>query len=183
MQTVPKKPKLELISFSKLDRSDLEMICEWRNRPEIRAEMFNTERISLDDHLEFCRGLANRSDCYYFLIRLCDKPCGVIDITGIKGRSCEGGCYFVDGPDYLKTDANLAIYMVYKQLHLEAPRVSVKKTNLKALFFNTMKLGLSVIDEDTEYYYLCCENPVAFWARRDLDLVRINEKYEVIVVI
>lgn len=55
--------------FSILSEELLKQILDWRNTFEIRQFMYNTDVISLENHLNFTKNLAQREDCYYWLVQ------------------------------------------------------------------------------------------------------------------
>ena len=54
----------------------------------------------------------------------------------------------------MRTHANLAGLFICIEKKLYIPKNIVKKDNIQAALFNTMKLGMRIEGEDDEYYHL-----------------------------
>lgn len=83
----------QLINFTTLSDRQKEMILEWRNHPNVRAFMYNPEKISQKTHLSFIESLNNRDDKRYFLIQDYQEDIGVIDFNDITQESAVMGLY------------------------------------------------------------------------------------------
>lgn len=73
----------ELHNFVELDHKDILKVLSWRNNPIIRNNMYNTEEIKLDDHLNFIKYLSNCEDKEYFVVKKDKQDVGVVDFTQI----------------------------------------------------------------------------------------------------
>lgn len=150
------KESLSFVNFNYLTEDVLLEILEHRNATEIRMQMRNTEIISREDHLRFCKSLKDSNTRFYYAIYHNDKLIGVIDynlLDEVK-RTYESGSYFFDDPSVVRTHANLAGIYICIEKRLYIPKNIVKKNNIQAVLFNTMKLGMSIDSEDDEYYHL-----------------------------
>ncbi|MGE4169909.1 MAG: UDP-4-amino-4,6-dideoxy-N-acetyl-beta-L-altrosamine N-acetyltransferase [Candidatus Margulisiibacteriota bacterium] len=56
-----------LESFTQLTTSQLEEILIWRNTDSVRDWMYNSQPITLSDHLEFVQGLKGTNNHYYLV--------------------------------------------------------------------------------------------------------------------
>lgn len=150
------KESLSFVNFAYLTEDVLLEILEHRNAPEIRMQMRNTEIISREDHLRFCKGLKDSNTRFYYAIYHNDKLIGVIDYKLLDevNRTYESGSYFFDEPSVVRTHANLAGIYICLEKKLYIPKNIVRKNNIQSLLFNTMKLGMSIESEDEEYYHL-----------------------------
>jgi len=85
----------KLVNFIDLSKHEKELVLEWRNNSTIRQWMFNTEVITLDDHLHYIDSLVSREDRLYFLVKKNDKAIAVIDFTNIDiiNSTVECGLY------------------------------------------------------------------------------------------
>ena len=83
------------------------MILSWRNHPNIRKWMFNSDEIALDSHLSFIKGLENREDCYYWLIFYQGIPVGVYNVIECDHQSCQGEPGYYLAPEYDGTGIGL----------------------------------------------------------------------------
>lgn len=86
---------INLINFTDLTLEEKKVILFWRNNHSIKQWMYNSDDISLDDHLMFIETLKKRSDKLYFLVKKEHENIGVIDFTNIdkKSKSSEFGLY------------------------------------------------------------------------------------------
>ena len=104
--------------FSILSEELLKQILDWRNTFEIRQFMYNTDVISLENHLNFTKTLAQREDCYYWLVTKDNVPYGVFNLTNIdhERRIAELGYYMA--PSQMKSGGGLDfVYTLNPQLH------------------------------------------------------------------
>lgn len=150
------KTNLSFISFNYLSDSVLLEILEHRNAKEIREQMRNTEIISKEEHFNFCKSLHNNNKLFYYAVFHDDKLIGVIDgiILDEVSRTFMSGCYFFDESSIVRTHACVASTYIWYKKNLLYSKVIVKKNNIKALMFNTLKLGYKIEGEDNEYYHL-----------------------------
>lgn len=150
------KTNLSFISFNYLSDSVLLEILEHRNAKEIREQMRNTEIISKEEHFNFCKSLHNNNKLFYYAVFHDDKLIGVIDgiILDEVSRTFMSGCYFFDESSIVRTHACVASAYIWYKKNLLYSKVIVKKNNIKALMFNTLKLGYKIEGEDNEYYHL-----------------------------
>ena len=85
----------KLINFTDLSLEEKTMVLEWRNHPYIRKWMYNSQEISLEEHLKFILSLKNSDDKFYFLVKNKNKYIGVVDLTSINNieKKAELGLY------------------------------------------------------------------------------------------
>ena len=76
-----------LINFLHLDYEQQEMIRTWRNSEKIRKWMYTDHIISKDEHQKFLKGLENRNNSFYWLVRMWDNYIGVIDLLRVSFRN------------------------------------------------------------------------------------------------
>lgn len=142
---------IELINFIDLSLEEKKMILSWRNHPEVTKWMFNTENISLKNHLYFIDSLKSKKDKLYFLVKKDNKNIGVIDFTNITKYSSDFGLYSnIDlkgiGKVLLETICNYA----FKQLKMKKVQAEVFKDNEKAIFlykkFNFEEVDTKIIN-------------------------------------
>jgi hypothetical protein len=81
-------------SFALLSPKERQDILNWRNHEAIRLMMYNSDIITLDEHLSFINSLDNRDDRYYWLAFKESTPYGIVYIADITGDgSAEVGLY------------------------------------------------------------------------------------------
>ena len=150
------KTTLSFINFNHLSEDILLEILEHRNSKEIREQMRNTEIISKDEHLNFCKNLHSNHKLLYYAVFNDNKLIGVIDgvILDEVSRTFMPGCYFFDESSIVRTHACIAASYIWNKKNLLHSKVIVKKNNTKALMFNILKFGYKIDGEDNEYYHL-----------------------------
>jgi len=84
---------VQLRNFTTLNAKQKAMILEWRNHPSVRANMYNTDIISQDEHLAFIDSLVKKEDKHYFLVQENTTNIGVIDFNDISSISTKLGIY------------------------------------------------------------------------------------------
>lgn len=88
-----KKDNIKLINFIDLTKKKKEMILTWRNHPSIKKWMYDSDDITLQNHMLFIEHLKDSSDKLYFLIQKDGEYIGVVDFTNINEQSCDFGLY------------------------------------------------------------------------------------------
>ena len=84
---------IELINFTDLTLEEKKMILSWRNNDKVKQWMYNTDDISIENHLNFIESLKNTTNKLYFLVKENDIYLGVIDFTNISEKNCDFGLY------------------------------------------------------------------------------------------
>lgn len=105
-------------NFVNLTDEELLMILQWRNHPDIRKCMNNTDPIPAESHLNYCHNLKNREDIIYWLILKEDKPVGVLNIINIDydKEICEPGFYLA--PEVMGRGESIFVLSNYKDFLL-----------------------------------------------------------------
>lgn len=105
-------------NFINLSDAELLTILAWRNHEAIRMCMNNTEIISVDSHLKYCRNLVNRTDVCYWMILKDEKPIGVLNIIDIDYENgiCEPGFYL--SPKVMGRGESIFVLSNYKDFLL-----------------------------------------------------------------
>lgn len=87
--------KFKFKNFVNLSREEKVQVLELRNSESIRKNMYNTDIISIDSHLNWINSLGNRLDCFYWAIFIDNELIGVIDLTSIDNdkKFAEWGFY------------------------------------------------------------------------------------------
>lgn len=99
-------------------------VLSWRNNPNIKQWMHNSDDISLENHLAFIETLKSCTDKLYFLVKQGNSYIGVIDFTNIdKGnKSSNFGLY-----------ANIELKGMGKVLLNSISEYAFKSLNIKKL--------------------------------------------------
>lgn len=85
--------RLRLCNFTTLSEPQKEMILEWRNHANVRANMYNTDIITKEEHFAFIDSLPQRENKRYFLVEEGENAIGVIDFNDISNISTKLGIY------------------------------------------------------------------------------------------
>jgi len=75
---------INLINFTDLTLDEKKMVLSWRNHPDIKQWMYNTNGITIENHLSFIETLKNSKDKQYFIVKKDNEYIGVIDFTNIN---------------------------------------------------------------------------------------------------
>ena len=71
-------------NFVCLTEEEKKLVLEWRNSPEIRKWMFNSDVITYQSHSDYIKSLEKRTDRYYWLVYTPENyPIGVFDIVNV----------------------------------------------------------------------------------------------------
>ncbi len=149
------KDKIIFVNFTKLNCQELEMIYKWRTSDSISKYMETSADFTLDSHLKFCESLKQCEDKRYYLVKLNDVPFGVFDFVKIdlEKKNAEVGIYTIE--EYRKFTPLISYYQLFigLKLGLKSTNFYVKKDNIKAVLYNTVKLKHKIKSEDEQNYY------------------------------
>lgn len=106
----------------KIEASDLEMILEWRNVPEVRMNMYTQHVISREEHQQWWQKTSLDEKQAYFIFENKGIPAGVVSFNQIDKDNLQSFWAFYASPD--------------------APRGTGMKMELLALDFAFESLGL-----------------------------------------
>ena len=70
-------------NFVTLNKRQIDSVWEWRNHPDIRKYMYNSDIISYENHLRFLEALFEREDVAYWLVAKGERVVGVTNLTSI----------------------------------------------------------------------------------------------------
>lgn len=62
---------------------ELPMMLDWRNAPNVRANMYTRHEISLDEHLTWWEKVRARGDQRYLMYEIAGIPSGIVAFNGI----------------------------------------------------------------------------------------------------
>ena len=68
---------------------DAKLLWQWANDPTVRANSFNSDPISLDEHLEWYRGKLNSPDTRFLILELGQSPVAQIRYDRIDSQTAE----------------------------------------------------------------------------------------------
>lgn len=131
----------EFINFCSLPKEELLKICDWRNHPSIRINMYNQDIIPYDNHLAFVQSLKSRDDAYYWLVKRKDKDVGVLDLVDIDIANRRAILGFYLQPNMISSGMGFMILgttyrFATETLGFEEVYGEVKKSNVNALIID-----------------------------------------------
>lgn len=155
----PRSPEKYGVSFGSIEETDLEMIRNWRNAPEIRRYMANRDLISVEQHQQWFRGLKGDRSREYCLVYFQGAPIGVSNLVKIDHSqgTAEGGIYIYT-ETYRKSwiPFAAAVYgneMAFLNHDLKNIDIYIDKANSAAIRYNK-KMGFKEVDSDESYIYM-----------------------------
>lgn len=141
-------------NFINLSEEEKLTILQWRNHEKIRQMMLNKNIITVEEHLGFIDGLANRNDCAYWLVfNPKNEKIGVVDIHHIDRKKNEADLGFYMNPSQELRWFEFFIecnYFMYACLEIETNTITINVNNkyillvnefLGATFDDTVKIG------------------------------------------
>jgi len=125
---------IELINFIDMSLEEKKMVLSWRNHPDIKQWMYNSNDIPLENHLSFIETLKNCAEKLYFLVKQNNNYIGVIDFTNIdKGnKSSEFGLYSnidIQTPGVGRILENVCIDYAFNILNINILKLEVFSEN------------------------------------------------------
>ena len=128
-----------LHNFTTLDDAQKRMILAWRNHENVKAYMYNTNKISEAEHFSFIEALQTREDRRYFLVQNAGIDIGVIDFNDISKESAVMGLYAnpllnQKGVGSLLMNAIVAYAFRTLKVHILKAEVFADNAKAKALY-------------------------------------------------
>lgn len=136
------KIKFHLKNFVDLSYDESIYALRIRNHPDVRSQMYNSNFIDTNTHLEFIQSLLRQEDTKYFLVSDNEVPIGVINFKSIDSnlQKCEFGIYANLDSNYFKKGyllISVAKKYALNVLKLKEMYLEVYADNIKA--FNLYK--------------------------------------------
>lgn len=163
--------------FRKIRESDLEMIMNWRMRPDITKYMNTDPKLTLDDQRKWFLKINQQNDTFYRVVEFCEKPCGLVSLVhwDKENSSIHSGVYIAEKDcrslkNILDMNMNLFAYAIEK-LKVNRVAMEILQNNIGqlnwVLRFGAKKEGVlrQAIMKNNQYYdlhlfsILSCEWP------------------------
>ena len=113
---------------------DLDLILEWRNRPEIRRNMYTSHVITPEEHHAYFERVLNDPTKQYFLcVDKNDTPVGVVNFVDIDQHNKTASWAFYSGD---LTRRGVGTTMEYLALNHAFHDLELEKLNCEVLDFN-----------------------------------------------
>jgi len=146
---------ISLINFTELNDEQKDMVLSWRNHEEIRKWMYDTVKITKENHYSFIDSLKERDDRVYFLVKDDSNNIGVVDFTSInyQKKECEFGLYanpFEKIAGVGRVLEKICIDYVFENLKLLTLKCEVFSDNSRAIHlyrkFNFQQTELKIVN-------------------------------------
>lgn len=129
------------VTLRKLEETDIELVRQWRNDPEISKFMVYRDYITIEMQKKWFLSV-NNEDNYYFIIELEDEKIGLTELKKINwyDRSAESGVFIYSN----KHQNGVLSYQVllslldfgFNDLKLEKVNAQILASNKRAIRFN-----------------------------------------------
>jgi UDP-4-amino-4,6-dideoxy-N-acetyl-beta-L-altrosamine N-acetyltransferase len=145
-----------------ISSEDLHTVLQWRNKEQIRKNMYNEDLITFEQHIKWFQGLQQNPGKKTYVFYFKDVPLGVVNFTiDFSNRKCEWGFYI--GEDNIpKGTGSLmgytAMNFAFQQLNLRKITGEVFDFNKKSqayhenLGFQREGILVSHIRKGTDYH-------------------------------
>ena len=163
-----------LVNFTQIDNEISRLILSWRNGSEIRKWMYNSDEITLEDHLPFVESLRNRNDCFYWAVYEKSMPVGVVNLTQIDWLSGKAELGYYMRPDYVNSGEGFdfvysmfvfALDIIKVEYLYGAVHVDNKVPYLLSTFLGSKTIGIKEVgngDSNRLKFYECYLTPEMF---------------------
>lgn len=118
---------------------ELELMRNWRNAPNVRANMYTRHEISKEEHLAWWKEISMRDDQRYFMYEFEEMPKGIVAFTGIDEVSGNSSWAFYASPDAAKGTGSR---MEFLALDYAFDVLKLHKLCCEVLAFNTPVIKL-----------------------------------------
>lgn len=128
-------------NFIILDKDTKEMVRVWRNHPEIRNLMYNSDIISQEQHDGFINKLVNATNKFYWLVKYENRPIGVTSIVDLDWDKGQGELGYYMNPDVIGSGEGIRFimainYFLFKVIGLDSLKGHAAVGNKNALMIN-----------------------------------------------
>ncbi len=154
------------ITLKSLSLADIEQVRLWRNAPEIASNMEYTTHITAQQQLNWFNQIKTKTNCYYFIISILNKPIGLAHISDVmeQEKSAQVGL-FIGELNYVGTGVAMAasallLQFAFEDLTLNKLYAKVKNQNTAAINYNTF-LGFNfdeAINPNFSQYKITADN-------------------------
>ena len=128
-----------------MSESDLELVLEWRNQPEVRSYMYSTHEIRMDEHRTWYDHASNNAAIALLIYESDEQACGFVNITRTRcPEVADWGFYLA--PDAPKGSGQelgkQALKYAFEQLSVHKLCGQVLSFNARSIAFHT-RLGFT----------------------------------------
>ncbi|MDB9972523.1 UDP-4-amino-4,6-dideoxy-N-acetyl-beta-L-altrosamine N-acetyltransferase [Oceanospirillaceae bacterium] len=131
---------MKSIKLRPLKKKHLDMVFEWRNRIDVRKNMYTSHEITKEEHLSWFERIDIDTTKSYFIFELDNKPCGVIGFVDINLISKSSSWAFYSGDTASRGVGSLmeitALDYAFKEMELEKLYCEVLEFNDPVIKFH-----------------------------------------------
>ncbi|WP_272674278.1 MULTISPECIES: UDP-4-amino-4,6-dideoxy-N-acetyl-beta-L-altrosamine N-acetyltransferase [unclassified Providencia] len=127
------------VVFLPLKENHLEMVLAWRNKPEVRMNMYTSHEITLEEHTSWFERISKDTSKFYFLAYLNEEPIGVVGFYDVNKDSKIAKWAFYASPNAPRGSGAL---MEYAALDYAFISLKLYKLSCEVLSFNTSVVKL-----------------------------------------
>ena len=128
------------IQLIRLTKKYLDLVFEWRNRADVRKNMYTSHEITKDEHLSWFERISQDKTKIYYIFELDNKPCGVIGFTDINMKSKSSSWAFYSGNPDIRGIGSLmeiaALDHAFNEMELEKLYCEVLESNSTVIKFH-----------------------------------------------
>lgn len=117
-----------------LREDHLDKVLTWRNRPEVRENMYTNHEISPEEHLKWFKDLQCDKSKQYFIFQSDQQELGVIGFTDINEKSKSASWAFYSGNTSIR---GVGSKMEVSALNYAFGQLALNKLNCEVLEFNS----------------------------------------------
>jgi len=143
-------------SLRKLSDQDIHRVYEWRNRDEIRLNMYNHEIIDYESHTLWFAKVLISTNSQYFIYEQHDKPLGLVSFTNIDNVNKTASWAFYSGDVSVRGIGSemerLALKYAFDNLGLHKLYCEVLEFNFPVVKFHR-KHGFKVEGIKVKHYF------------------------------
>lgn len=145
-----------MFQLRRMTESDLPMVLEWRNQPEIRKNMYTQHEITREEHFAWFARIKNDPSKQFFICLQGDTPVGVINFVDINPSQRTASWGFYSG-DISKRGIGtqmeyLALNYAFGELGLEKLNCEVLSSNYSVVSFHR-KFGFRIEGLFKRHFY------------------------------
>ena len=134
--------KSKVITLTKLDEGNLELLRNWRNTPQISNNMEFTGYITSEDQKVWFKNLCSETN-YYFIIHYQNRKIGLIHLNKFDhDKSSAHAGLFIAENEFTGTGISLGASLLimtyaFDELKLDTVYAKIKRDNLSAVKYNS----------------------------------------------
>jgi len=152
----------QFVNFKELNEQQKLMVLDWRNHESIRKWMYNSDPISLEDHLKFIEALKTDPFKIFLLVKRKGQFIGTYSLVNIQNNTGEGGFYlspYLENVNFSVEFCYATFDYVFNELGFDKITGYALKDNKNAnslnnfFGFSQTATSKAINGVETEFYY------------------------------